>query len=338
MAAREPREESERMKKSKKFPYLALAFLVLWCPLFMAAWNKDKPSSSTSLRNSNPEILANWSALETSLDSEHDFGSSTQTGSHTPGSARCFFQDAQPTTQIDGGSFAATDLGSLWFDTNSSPDNQFYVLTATTPTWTPVSTEIIATLLAAARGFASHLSCAGNFSVNVNKFLANGTTGDVYVGGTLDVVGNIDPTSYETTNGGFLDEDAMGSDAANKVASQQSIKAYIATQIAGDVPTINDSESNAMLKSHAYLTQTSGFVDVIILNTTNAIQFYVGTTNDPLGAGTLTAQQRSNSASSDSHINSFVANGKYFEIVSSSIPTIYWTPLVSGGAAPIDQD
>ncbi len=49
----------------------------------------------------------------------------------------------------------------------------------------------------------------------------------VTVGTTLDVTGNIDPTTYETTNGGFLDEDAMGSDSATKVASQQSIKAYI---------------------------------------------------------------------------------------------------------------
>jgi len=50
----------------------------------------------------------------------------------------------------------------------------------------------------------------------------------VTVGGTLDVTGNIDPTNYETTNGGFLDEDDMASDDPNKVVSQQSIRAHIA--------------------------------------------------------------------------------------------------------------
>ena len=47
---------------------IALVILVAWLPFLMAAWDKDKPSSSTSLRDSNPEILANWSALETALE------------------------------------------------------------------------------------------------------------------------------------------------------------------------------------------------------------------------------------------------------------------------------
>ncbi len=65
-----------------------------------------------------------------------------------------------------------------------------------------------------------------------SDFTGNGT-----IGGTLDVTGNIDPTTYETTNGGFLDEDAMGSDAADKVASQQSIKAYVDAH--GTVQVVN---------------------------------------------------------------------------------------------------
>ena len=56
---------------------------------------------------------------------------------------------------------------------------------------------------------------------------ASTLTGAVSCASSLDVTGNIDPTSYETTNGGFLDEDDMSSDSATKVASQQSIKAAI---------------------------------------------------------------------------------------------------------------
>lgn len=336
------------MKKNKEFPYIALALLVLWCPLFMGAWDKDKPSSSTSLRNSNPEILANQSALETSFGAFHEFSTGgTNSGENTK--VKFNAPISTPTNAANKGWLYGKDVSAViefhWLDESG---NELQItsggdlFSSGGLTVTGASTFNGSITLGAGDDFIG--SSTSDITFNTNKFTVVGATGNTViagtasVGGTLDVTGNIDPTTYETTNGGFLDEDAMGSDAANKVVSQQSLVAYIATQIAGDVPTANDSESNAMLKSHAYLTQTSGFVDVIILNTTNAIQFYVGTTNDPLGAGTLTAQQRSNSASSDSHVNSFVANGKYFEIVSSSTPTIYWTPLVSGGAAPIDQD
>ena len=121
-------------------------------------------------------------------------------------------------------------------------------------------------------------------------------------------------------------------------------KKYVDDQIAaiqdadGDDYTVNDSESNAMLKSHAYLTQTSGFVSAIIINTINTIQAYVGTTNDPAGAGTLVQQQGANIAYGDASVQFFVANGKYFEIASGSTPIILWTPLAVSGAAPVDQD
>ena len=205
------------VKMNKKFLILLLA--ILWCPFITGAWDKDKPAATTSLRSSNPEMLENNSSIETALNREHEFstgGTVTDQGHHKKGSARAYFQDAEPATRINGEAFNSEDLGSLWFDSNSSPDNQFFVLTATTPTWTPVSTEVIATMLASNRTFLGTLDVTGVFAA-----LSNAT-----VGGTLDVTGNIDPTSYETTNGGFLDEDDMTSDSATAVASQQSIKAF----------------------------------------------------------------------------------------------------------------
>jgi len=50
-----------------------LIILIAWSPWFIGAWDKDKPAASTSLRSSNPEILANWAALETALGEEHNF-------------------------------------------------------------------------------------------------------------------------------------------------------------------------------------------------------------------------------------------------------------------------
>ena len=65
---------------------------------------------------------------------------------------------------------------------------------------------------------------------------------------------------------------------------------------------------------------------------------YVGSTDDPAGAGTLVATFEDDN-NSDNFIMFFVPNGKYFEVThASETPTIIWTPLVSGGAAPVDQD
>lgn len=61
--------------------------------------------------------------------------------------------------------------------------------------------------------------------------------GNATIGGTLDVTGNIDPTSYETTNGGFKDEDSMASASATNIYSGESIKAYIDAQIAANIGT-----------------------------------------------------------------------------------------------------
>lgn len=196
------------------------------------AWNKNKIAEGVLAPDLNDEIRINWAALEAALDAWNRFATGgTQTGQPRQGSARVYFQDAVPTARLDGEYFDSTDLGCIWIDTNTDPDNQFNILTAAdgagTETWTSISTEIIAVLLASARVFGSTLGVTGDFAVNTDKFTVAAASGNTLIAGTLDVAGNIDPTTFETTNGGFLDEDAMGSDAADKVASQQSIKKYI---------------------------------------------------------------------------------------------------------------
>lgn len=167
------------------------------------------------------------------------------------------------------------------------------------------------------------------------------------ISGTLDVTGNIDPTTYETTNGGFLDEDDMSSDAADKVASQQSIKKYVDDLIAANVTlsdyTTEDSESNAMLKSHAYLAQTDGTATChLTAMTLNGILIgYVGnTTNPPSSSDNIVA--RYEAAGTDAcSINFEVQAGKYFEIrISDATPGTVVIKWVSRGALlkPIDQD
>lgn len=189
-------------------------------------------------------------------------------------------------------------------------------------------------------------SSTSDITINTNKFTVAGASGNTViagtasVGGTLDVTGNIDPTTYETTNGGFLDEDDMASDSATGVASQQSIKKYVDDNTDGDVPTPDDSESNTMLRSHAYLAQGSGFVTSYGSGAAGyELEGYVDTDNNPVDGGALVAHSGLNDSGEKMFIMFFVPNGKYFEVISDRIGTvIYWTPLVSGGAAPVDQD
>ena len=106
-------------------------------------------------------------ALEAALNAYFYFATGgTQTGQPRQGSARIYYQDTAPATRLDGDYFDSTDLGCLWIDSNSTIDNQFNWLSAAdgagTDTWTPVSTEIIAFLVAQVNTWA----LAQTFSVN----------------------------------------------------------------------------------------------------------------------------------------------------------------------------
>ncbi len=119
------------------------------------------------------------------------------------------------------------------------------------------------------------------------------------------------------------------------------VKDYVDVQIAtivGGSPTGNDSESNTMLKAHAYLAQTAGFVNAYSsTSSSNALRGFVGSTTNPAGVGTQVAVSQTSSQLPS--ISFFVANGKYFEItLTTQVVTIRWTPLISGGGKPIDQN
>ena len=211
------------MKRNKEFLYLVLAILCVWCPLFMAAWDKDKPSSSTSLRNSNPEILANWSALETSFGAFHEYSTG---GSNTGENLSIKFNTpiSTPTNAANKSFLYEKDVSAVvelhWLDESGNE------LQMTSGGDLFSSAGLTVTSASTFNGNIT-LGAGSDITISGNTFTVAGTTGNTLIAGTLDVTGNIDPTTYETTNGGFLDEDDMSSDSATKVASQQSIKAFV---------------------------------------------------------------------------------------------------------------
>lgn len=239
------------MKKNKEGIYLILALLCVWCPMFVGAWDKDKPSASTSLRSSNPEILANWSALETSFGAHHEFSTG---GTNSGNNLRIKFDApiSTPTNAANIGWVYSKDVSAVvelhWLDESGNELQMTSggdLFSSTGLTVTGASTFNGSITLGAGDDLIG--SSTSDITFNTNKFTVAGATGNTLVAGTLDVSGNIDPTTYETTNGGFLDEDNMASDAADKVASQQSIKAYTDSQFSPNAMTGSTDEADGTI-------------------------------------------------------------------------------------------
>ena len=327
--------------KTFKQILIAIVWTFMLAAVAVAAWDKDVPSATTSLRASNPLLLGNQSAIQTSMDAEHDFGSSTQTGSHTPGSARAFFQDAAPTTQIDGGAFAAVDLGSLWFDTNSSPDNLYYVLTATTPTWTLVSTSMIAEIVATANTWGADQTMAAGFDLKGSttsdidfgsgNFTVAGATGAA-VAQTLDIAGTVVVV-------GTLDDDSMATATDTTLATAESITAYVdtkestlvtqATSSIFGTRTTTDTVSATLIKTSIYRAQCDGFLNVWTTGAT-AIKVFSDSNASP-----TTEIARDGDGDSGGGQGSSVCvpirKDDYVQVTGGTTVTIYWTPIGTGG-------
>jgi hypothetical protein len=262
------------------------------------AWDKDKPASPTSLRASNPEMLANNAAIETALNREHEFstgGTVVDQTHHKKGSARCFIQDGVPGTRRDGQAFTAEDNGSLWIDTNSSPDNAFYkLIDYSDPTvgngWILVSTEIIETLLAVARVFGSTLGVTSDFAVNTDKFTVAAATGNTLVAGAFESTGVAtlaDASATKTTA-------APGADA--QIANKKYIDDQITATIAG--AGFYKNSGAALNGGAAYGPLTAGTyveVDVSAIVGSNRALCYLRVQNTTAGDSTCTIRDRDES-------------------------------------------
>lgn len=188
-------------------------------------------------------------------------------GEHKQGSAVAWAQTTAPTTRPDGSTdLAAADLGRIWLDTTN---NVLKMLTAVgaSDTWTPIGEVLCAIYTAGsepARGLyikgnelyfkgpdAAEKCLAGlidedNMATNsdtkvpsqqsVKAFVTSGTvtmTNKTLTGATLNTPTANSPVIAGTVSGdAFLDEDDMASNSATKLASQQSIKAHVAAQVA----------------------------------------------------------------------------------------------------------
>jgi len=202
---------------------------------------------------------------------------------------------------------------------------EFAAITGTTGTYSGVITANDGVTL----GAGDDLVGSATSDINMNAFgvtaAGDVTAVSVDIGSTVVVVGT-------------LDDDTMATATDTTLATSESIKAYVDNTTDGDVPVLTDSEANTLLKDHAYLAQTSGFVTAwSASNTAQSVRGFVGTTTDPSGTGVLVGLNITSTLRP--FVSFFVGNGKYFEILLTDVAAnISWTPYVTGGANPVDQD
>lgn len=162
-----------------------------------------------------------------------------------------------------------------------------------------------------------------------------GTELNAHLDISLDADGKVDDGAAQTTSA------APGADA--ELANKKYVDDQIIAKVVLSAYTNQDSESNAMLKAHAYKAATDGQVTAYVQATAinQNLAGYVGLTNNPVGAGDLI--QKVSSVSSFGvglfAISFLVAKDEYFEITtaSSNAVTIRWK---SSGtlSKPVDQD
>jgi hypothetical protein len=303
-------------------------------PWLGTAWDDDSPDDGQPAGNAFKEIYDLRKGIALRMNKEHTtLATSSAGGVHKQGSARAFFQDAAPTTQVNGDALAATDLGLFWVDSNSAIDNELSILTATTPTWTPISVNIIATLLASARTFGDALTVTGlltanggvtlgagddligsatsDITINTNKFTVAGATGNTSVGGTFESVGVAT----------LADESVTKTTAAPSADAQIANKKYVDDQITAakalSAWTTQDADSAAMVDDGTTYTATSdGFLQVYGTKTpVSELKITV-----VCGGVTTVLRSLSDAASTDNHVSGqfSVASGDTFTVTDNT--------------------
>ncbi len=306
-------------------------------------WDNTLPIEGALAPTYNNIMRADKTALEAALNAYFYFVTGgTQTMQPRQGSARVYYQAAAPATRLDSNYFDSTDLGTPWID---SDNNKWYFLSsadgAGTDSWTLISTEIIATAVAAIHTWAAKQT----FSVSP-AFTLGIVANNVYITGRNQAgSANINMWKINTSDGissgaivTLTATSLLATSAAPTTDAMIANKKYIDDSVKGAVPVTVDSDAAAMEAAHAYLTTSKGHVTAFTqAATTAALKGFVHTTTDPAGAGTNVAHSEGPSGTIP-FISFHVGKGLYFEVTCSVAVTITWTPDISGGTAPVDQD
>lgn len=195
--------------------------ILLFVGISQAAWDKDKPASSTSLRSSNPEILANWSALESAIGQDHEFSTGgTNTGKHLQITFDANIADPTVVAATEGVLYLKTVSGKSELHFIDEDEN---ILQLTSAGDLFSSTGLTVTNNATFNGNLIG-SSTSDITFNTNKFTVAGATGNTLIAGTLDVTGIMTTTAASVLGDGSTLAAATESGDGDRTISD---KAYV---------------------------------------------------------------------------------------------------------------
>ncbi len=342
----------------KRINYIWI-FLIL-AGTSLGVWDNTEPADSTQWNVAAGFIRANNNALEVVLGIDLSM----------EGSAYPWYQATAPTTKADGSTgLTSADDGFLWIDSDTRILSAYIDGTGfrgidavpAVVTFTAADATPTVVLSSAFTTNSGGLTITDFDDGTDGKYIAVLSKGAIVYDTTTaqDADHNLDGSSANiTTASGDITvwrneggstwhlvrfNDASVDNSDSNIAEKATVT-YVDTQVAEQrfgILALVDSEGIAFLKDHAYLVQQDGIVHAFVsLAQAQSLQGYNGSTNDPAGAGTLLVHV-SNPVTGNAgfHAITFaVASGRYFEIVSSGTPTIYYQLVQSTGTAPVDQD
>lgn len=189
-------------------------------PVVGTSWDETAPAAADAHGNGVYEIQHLRVSTRIRLAKEHVTpAASSVGGEHKQGSAVFWIQEEEPTTRPDGTTaLTSADLGRCWVDTTNRVAKVLAAI-GTPNTWTPV----------------------GELALGLYEEGSEPDLG-LYMKGNELYFKGADGT--EKPVGGLLDEDAMTSDSATQVPSQQSVKAFVTS---GTVTMSNKTLSSPIL-------------------------------------------------------------------------------------------
>jgi len=256
------------LKNNKTLIIGIIAFLAALCygasstPFNGEGWDTAAPDIDQPIGNHYQEIFDLRKGVAIRINKEHEtLATSSAGGVHKQGSARAFFQDAAPTTQINGDAWDSGDTGSLWFDTNSTPDNLVYVLTssASTGTWTLLSVSMTAEIVAATHTWALDQTFTENILIQSTKGIFADTS-DASDTASISFAGG---GAAASTRGGysvFYGEDHGATPGRILLVPGDS----------GEIILSGATESTGTIDPTAYATARGGFKDEPTLSSDSA--------------------------------------------------------------------
>ena len=174
-----------------------------------------------------------------------------------------------------------------------------------------------------------------NNAVTTDKINLRAVTFDkMQLMGNMTVVGNVSGGTANPTSVSVLDEDAMTSNSATALATQQSIKAYVDTQVTGTI----SKYSTGWLSSHGAVTVANGSTHTIThnLGTTDiTVEVFVATNSSGANSfcvSTMADNRGFDSNGYSSQVHSIASNTFVLQLGSAGYETLTSTGTTSSGS------